>query len=163
MKFNMRRSDREITEHSEIVNILQNCDTVRIGFANASEPYIVPMSFGIEDSGGALTLWFHSAKEGRKLDMLRSNPRVCFEADCAHALIAAEDACGYGMDFDSVIGYGVLKICSDAADKRKGLLSLMTHYAPKREFSIPDAALGSVAVLRLDVEELTGKRHSSAS
>ena len=44
-------------------------------------PYIVPLNYGYEYADGELTFYFHSAKEGRKLEILKKNPTVCLELD----------------------------------------------------------------------------------
>ena len=49
----------------------------------------------------------HCAKEGHKLDLIRSNPNVCIEVESDVELISGGDvACKYGASFASVIGRG---------------------------------------------------------
>ena len=55
--------------------------------------YIVTMNFGYEWEGRLPAFYFHCAREGRKLEMMRSNPRVCFELDCGHALRTGPAPC----------------------------------------------------------------------
>ena len=71
----MRRSDREIADKSEIIRIIEKCDVCRLALSQNNAPYIVPMSFGYEYADNKLTIYFHCAKEGRKLDIIRENPR----------------------------------------------------------------------------------------
>ena len=154
----MRRKDREIKDKKDIFDVLGKCDVVRLGFNGAYHPYIVPMNFGFETNGEKLTLWFHCAPEGRKLDLIRRDAHVGFEADCSHNLIADEKACGYTMEYESVIGCGDIHICDDNTEKRRGLTAIMQQYAPGREFNFADSELTSVCILRLDVAQVTGKR-----
>ena len=157
----MRRSDREIKSREEILAVLSKCDVVRLGINTPDYPYVVPMNFGVEAIGDSITLWFHSALEGLKLDNITKDPRIGFEADCSHNLIAGEKACSFTIEYESVIGCGNMSIPTDSDSKRSGLQSIMRHYAPNGVFSISDSELAAVCVLRLDVTQITGKRLKS--
>lgn len=39
----------------------------------------------------------HSAKEGKKIDLMKRNPEVCFEIDVGVELIRADSPCSFGM------------------------------------------------------------------
>lgn len=153
----MRRNDREIRERQEILDILNKCEVIRLGINTPDYPYVVPMNFGIETEGQSLTLWFHCALEGSKLDLIRKNPRVGFEADCSRKLITSDKACRYTMEYESVIGYGNINICNDISGKLRGLKAVMRHYAAGEDFAFSDTELAIVCVLRLDVMQITGK------
>ncbi|MCL2112141.1 MAG: pyridoxamine 5'-phosphate oxidase family protein [Clostridiales bacterium] len=155
----MRRSDREIRDRQEIFDVLERCDVIRLGINTADYPYVVPMNFGMEADGDSLTIWLHCAREGLKLDNIKSDHRVGFEADCSHRLVVHEEASRFTMEYESVMGRGDVHVCHDADEKRRGLAALMRHYAPGREFAIPGPAVDGVCVLRLDVVEITGKRN----
>ena len=43
----MRRSDREVTDFNEIVEIINKCDCIRLGFSSEPVPYILPLNFDI--------------------------------------------------------------------------------------------------------------------
>ena len=72
----MRRNDREVTDINEIKNILNLCKTCHLAMVDGNMPYVIPLSFGYVMDGDTLTLYFHSAKEGRKIDILKRNGRV---------------------------------------------------------------------------------------
>jgi nitroimidazol reductase NimA-like FMN-containing flavoprotein (pyridoxamine 5'-phosphate oxidase superfamily) len=131
----------------------------RLALCDETQPYVVPLNFGYAESNGALTLWFHCAKEGRKLDIIRANPEAAFECDVPSELIGGTEACGFTMKYVSVLGNEHVVVCTEDEEKRAGLAALMAHYAPGRAFSIPQAALNGVCVLRLDVKTVSGKRH----
>ncbi len=154
----MRREDREVKEFDAILKIVAACKVCRLALWDEEGPYIVPLNFGYEVKGGRLTLYFHSAKEGRKLRALAAEPRAAFEMDGGHRLIEAERACGYGYAFESVVGSGRAALVSDPEEKRRALALLMRHQTG-REFSFGDAEAAAVAVIRLEVERLSGKLH----
>ena len=154
----MRRSDREITDKSDIISIIEKCDVCRLAFSKNNVPYIVPMNFGYEYINGKLSLYFHGASEGKKHDIISKNPIACFEMDCSHKLIEAEEACNYSMEYESIIGSGNIHLCTDKSDKIHALEKLMKQYAKNKDFTFPDQVLDSVTVFKLDVIEFTGKR-----
>jgi len=154
----MRRSDREITDISEIIDIIEKCDVCRLAFSDNDVPYIVPMNYGYEYENEKLTLFFHGAKQGKKHDIMRKNPVVCFELDCSHKLIEAEEAQNYTMEYESVIGTGNVRLCVEKPEKNHALKRLMKKYANDKEFTFPDHVLDSVTVFKLDVLEFSGKR-----
>jgi nitroimidazol reductase NimA-like FMN-containing flavoprotein (pyridoxamine 5'-phosphate oxidase superfamily) len=74
----LRRTDKEITDKSEIESIIRKSLVCRLGLTDNARPYIVPLCFGYTDN----RLYFHSATEGRGImrfasslmTILRSRP-----------------------------------------------------------------------------------------
>ena len=159
-KMKMRRADREVTDFDGIIAIIKACDVMRLAMIDeAGEPYLVPLNFGWEIEDGQLRLYFHSAKEGRKLDILRQNPKVCFEMDTDHRLTPAEKPCGYSFGFKSVIGWGEVELLQTHEAKARGLRAIMRHVGqPDAAFSSHDTQRVAVGVLR--VKSLTAKKHA---
>ena len=120
----MRKSDREITDRKEIIEFLLSCDTIRLGFFDEEYPYIVPVSFGLEDNGETLTLYYHGAIVGKKNELAKKNPNVCVEADHFEKYVKLND--GVTADYQSFIGFGQVFECLDE-EKSKGLKLLMEH------------------------------------
>lgn len=67
----MRRSDREITDLGEILSIINDCKVIHLAMVDDGEPYLLPLNFGYACESGAFSFFCHSAREGRKLDILR--------------------------------------------------------------------------------------------
>lgn len=154
----MRRKDKEIQTREEIVEIIEKAPVCRLGLCQDNVPYVVPMNFGYRDG----CLFLHCAKEGRKMDMIRANPRVCFEIDMDVEVVRAEQPCDWGMKFASVIGFGTASVLEDPEEKKGGLDAIMEHYSSKPQHPYPEFYLKHTAVIRVEVEELTGKRSGSA-
>lgn len=149
----MRRTDREITDIEEIESIIAAAQVCRLAMVDRNEPYVVPMNFGYRDH----TLFFHSALKGRKLDLIRANNHVCFEVDIVDGLKTADAACDWGIRYRSVIGVGRASIVDDPDKKRQALDAIMAHYSDK-SYTYGDEQIRSVAVIRVDIEQMTGKR-----
>jgi nitroimidazol reductase NimA-like FMN-containing flavoprotein (pyridoxamine 5'-phosphate oxidase superfamily) len=153
----MRRNDRELRKITDIESVIESSDVCRVAFANGNIPYIVTMNFGY-CGGASPCLYFHCAKQGRKLDMIRKNNYVCFEMDTDHELYGGEKGCDWGMKFRSIVGYGYIDILSDTEEKKKGLDSIMHHYTGRNGFYYDMSILDNTIVLKLDIRELTGKK-----
>ena len=121
----MRRKDREVTDRTVIDEIIRSCDCIRLGLNDSGEVYIVPMNFGFEHDGEKRVFYMHCAKEGRKLDIIRENPRIGFELDCGYKTLITEEACECTAGYRSVIGTGHIEILTETKDKVTGLDSLM--------------------------------------
>ena len=158
----MRRKDREVTDRKAIIKIIESCQCCRIGFQDDSEVYIVPLNFGFEYDEERYVLYFHGAKEGRKIDLIAKSPRVVFEMDTNHEIYAKDNneiACAYTARFQSVIGTGKVSMVCDADEKKHGLLLIMEHTTQKCEWSFDEKMLNAVAVFKLEVEKLSCKVH----
>ena len=83
----MRRSDREITDEQELLQVISECDVCRLALNDEEVPYILPLNFGEEVSDGRLYLYFHGAAEGRKYDLISRDPQTAFEMDCSHRIL----------------------------------------------------------------------------
>jgi nitroimidazol reductase NimA-like FMN-containing flavoprotein (pyridoxamine 5'-phosphate oxidase superfamily) len=153
----MRRKDKEILAREEIVEIIRKATVCRLGLSSEDVPYVVPLNYGYRDG----CLFLHCAKEGRKMDMIRANPQVCFEIDTDVEVIQAEQPCDWGMKFASVIGSGTASVLEDPEEKKRGLDAIMEHYSSEPLQPYPESYLEHTAVIRVEVEEMTGKRSGS--
>ncbi len=81
MSNGMTRREREVTDINEIIKILDNAKVLHLGLVDGDEPYVVPMNYGYIMENGKLTIYLHGAKRGRKIDVMRENPKVFFEAE----------------------------------------------------------------------------------
>lgn len=155
----MRRSDREITDAGRIRDVIDGCTVCRIAFSSENGAYIVPLNFGYELENGRYVFWFHGAKDGRKIDMIKASERVGFEMDCGYRLNEAEYACGYSSAWKSIIGTGKIEIVSDMSDKIKGLNLIMKKCTGKDEWTYGVNMLSEVCVFKVTAQELSCKEH----
>lgn len=153
----MRRKDREITDETAIRAILDKARVLHLAMIDGDRPYVVPLHYGYTLADGRLTLYLHSAKEGRKLDVLRKNDRVAFvmETDVS-PVSGGELPCKYGAAYASVMGEGTAAILTDPEEKAAALAILM-HTQTGREFSFTPDMTDSVAIIRIDAASFTAK------
>jgi len=148
----MRRKEKEIKELAGIEEVIREAQVCRLGMSVDGKPYVVPLNFGYADQ----TVYIHCAKEGRKLDMIESNPKVCFEVDQDLGIEPADKACKFGFKFKSVIGFGKASILRDHDQKAEALKIIMAHYSDE-EFSFTEEETRRVHVIKVELDEITGK------
>lgn len=152
----MRRNDREIKEFEDIVSVMKKCDVCRLAFNTEDYPYILPLNFGMEIEDGEITLYFHGASKGRKYELIARDNRVCFEMDCSHRLVTDEEQGNCTMEYESVIGQGLVEIVPDE-EKYNALCILMKHYH-KEDFPFNKNIIPQTTLFKVTVNEVTGKR-----
>lgn len=149
----MRRNEKQITDMNEVAQILEQAQVCRLAMVDRGRPYVVPLNFGYRDR----SLYFHSAPEGRKIDVLKADPHVCFEVDELVKINKAARACDWGVSFKSVIGTGIARILEAPAEKKSGLDIIMAHYSG-RPFDYSEEMLAKTAVVQVTIHEMTGKQ-----
>jgi nitroimidazol reductase NimA-like FMN-containing flavoprotein (pyridoxamine 5'-phosphate oxidase superfamily) len=149
----LRRKEKEITDKSEIESIIHKSLVCRLGLADQEEPYIVPLCFGYDNN----TLYFHSAQNGKKIEVLKRNNRVCFEFDIEPEVQAGKTACAWGMRYRSVIGYGKASFIDDPEEKRKAICMIMGQYT-EGNFDFSEKAFQETLVIKVDIQSMTGKK-----
>ena len=153
----MRQKNREVTDQNEILEIMRRCDVCRLALNDEGYPYIIPLNFGLKCNEEGITLIFHSALEGTKLDLIKKDNRASFEMDCKHELQYFEEIGRCTMAYESVIGKGHVFIL-DEKEKAEALQLLMDQYHPGKHAYYNPAAISRTAVYILKVETVTGKR-----
>jgi nitroimidazol reductase NimA-like FMN-containing flavoprotein (pyridoxamine 5'-phosphate oxidase superfamily) len=148
----MHREDREITNIALIEDIIRNSLVCRLGMSRNDQPYVVPLCFGYSDN----TLYFHSAGDGLKLDILQQNSSVCVEFDIDQKVIHGDKPCKWGMQYRSVIGFGQATVVSAPEEKQRALAAIMQHYSG-RSYDFSQAEIKSVIILKVEIQSMTGK------
>ena len=152
----MTKRELQITDESQIRAILDTAKVVHVGMCVDNEPYVVPMNYGYCLEEGKLVIYLHSAMAGKKLDMIRENPRVFIELDCDRQPFEGEKPCQYGLAYSSVMGRGTARIIEDVSEKIEAMKLLMKTQTQK-DFEFTERLVSIVAVIRIDVEEYTAK------
>ncbi len=148
----MRRSEKEIVASEQIEEIIRNAKLCRLALCQDDWPYIVPVCFGYEDG----VIYIHSARAGKKIDILRSNARVCFEFDIDVEIQPGISNCDWGVRYRSVIGFGYAEFVEDEREKTRALNILIQHYGGTPT-AYPEKMLRKTEIIRIIIERMTGK------
>lgn len=157
----MRRKERAVTELAEIIKIMEKCQVLSLALNGGDYPYVVPVNFGVDEADGQVTLYFHGAGEGTKIERLKSDSRAAFCMSAEEVLELKAPACGSTMRYESVCGRGRIKVVTDPEEKVKGLACVMRQYDREGACGVEfnEAVTERTTVLKLSVEELTGKQN----
>lgn len=153
----MRRKDREVSIIEDIKQIIEKCKVCHLAMVDKGKPYVIPLSFGFEIHGNSLTLFFHSAKVGRKIDILKENSEVCFEMAVEGKLGFIDNPCNSGYDYESVLGFGQVEFIEDINEKCNALTLFMKHQS-NQDFVFAEQHVNSVCVYKVVSTDFIGKR-----
>jgi uncharacterized protein len=150
----MRKTEDEIKDREEIDSILKQAQVCRLAMVEGNAPYIVPMNFGYQDN----CLYFHCAREGKKLDILRQNQEVCFEVDIEDQIVKAPgNICSWSSKYRSVIGFGKALVLENWQEKAAALNIITAHYgAAHHDFSEKEVA--RLSIIKIEINSMTGKK-----
>ncbi|MHC1726908.1 MAG: pyridoxamine 5'-phosphate oxidase family protein [Syntrophobacteraceae bacterium] len=148
----LRRKDKEITDIVEIEGILEEARVCRLALCGEDGPYMVPLNFGYRCG----QIYIHSAAEGKKIDLMRKDDRVCFEVETKVEISPGESPCKWSMRYRSVIGYGKAYFLEGAEEKREALGIIFGHYS-SAAFEVPGSACEKLAVIRIQINSMTAK------
>jgi len=159
----MRNKANEVTDKDEILQILDNCERCRLGFSDGGVPYVIPINYGFTfGSDGELTLFFHCAREGRKIDIIKKNPVVCFEIDCDYRMNPHSNPGKFAIKYESLIGSGTIEIVEDFQEKRMILGNMIRKFRKYNPLYHPtpwtDDRINEVAIMKLVLDEYKAKR-----
>ena len=145
---------KDIIELDKLEEIISKCKICRVGMVDGDEPYVLAMNFGYEDQ----TVWLHCAKEGKKIEVLKRNNKVCLEFDADHKLFARHEhvACSWRFAYRSVLIHRNAIFVDDYDEKIKGLNIFMRNYSDKAfEYSKP--SVNNIFIIKVPIESITGR------
>lgn len=150
----MRRKDREIKNLPEIEAVIRQSKVCRLAMCDNGIPYIVPLCFGYKDQ----ILYFHSAKQGKKIEIISKNNQVCVEFDIDHEITTGKKACDWSMTYSSAIAFGVASLVDNTEEKQQALDIIMKQYGFQGEFEYSKSSLEKTLIIKVEINHLTGKR-----
>lgn len=145
----MRRKDRERTEKAFLDQVLAEAEELWVGFNTGGAPYVLPLNFAHVDG----SLYLHCAVEGRKLELIRQDPRVGFSTAAGIVIVREK----FTTRYRSVCGVGRAVILEDAAERQRALDIISERYQALCPRPASEKMLARTAVIRIDIEEITGK------
>jgi len=152
----LRRKDAEVKGKKAIESIIKRATVCRIALSQNNLPYIVPVAFGYKDD----CLYFHSAPEGKKIDIIKQNNDVCFEMDVDCEFVKkSEQPCNWTMKYQSVIGFGKAFFVDIPEGKKAALNVIVDHYSDTpQEYTYPENVISNTAVIRVEIDSMTAKK-----
>lgn len=147
--------NRTITDRKEIDEIINRCRYCYLSMTGKDGlPYVIPMNFGYKDG----VFYFHGAKEGKKISILKERPDVCiaFSTDQELRWQNEDVACSYSMKYRSVLAYGKAEFIEDPLEKEDSLRILMGKFVD-REFKFNTPSIREVCCWKITNVNLEGR------
>ena len=153
----MRKANQEITDPKILEAILQKATIVRLAMVDNGLPYLLPFNYGYSDN----CIYIHSAPAGKKIDVLRYNPQVCFEVEDETATVEGDIACRWSTMYRSVIGYGKAEFVSGFDEKIQALDIIMQQHGAPANMEFDPKEIEFIVVLKLKIDSMAGKQSSN--
>lgn len=149
----MRKTEAEITDRTEIEEILGLAKLMHLGMNGPDGPYVIPLIFGYQQN----RIYFHTGPKGKKRDLLAGDKRVCFEIDIEVNMAPNQDPCSWNCDYRTVVGYGQATVLEDHDERTAGLNVIMRKYDGK-DHQFPEKHLRRTTVLCIEIDSMTGRK-----
>ncbi|MFQ7496801.1 pyridoxamine 5'-phosphate oxidase family protein [Faecalibacillus intestinalis] len=146
-----------MTDLNKIIEIIKNNQCCRLGFIDQESVYIVPLNYGYLYNNKHI-FYFHGAKVGKKINLIKQNNHIGFEIDNNHQLVEGKTPCQYSMKYQSIIGKGHIELIEDNEEKKLGLQLIMKNVA-HQDVTFSNQMISNVAVMKLIVDTLSCKEH----
>jgi len=150
----MRRSDKAITDETEMEAVIRRAEICRLGLITNNHPYIIPMAFTYEPG----FFYMHSSKKGLKITAMEENPNCCVEIDMDVETRPHEVACKWGMAYTSIVAFGRTELIQDPAEKTRILDLIMAKYDPESHPEYLEKMIKNIAVIKVAITSMTGKK-----
>lgn len=152
--------EREITDINEIESILSSARVCRVALIDGDFPYIIPLCFGYNLTGGKLEIYFRCEEKGKKMDLIKADSNAAFEIDKLHEIVKSDANCGFAAQYHSITGTGTVESVT-GIEKITGFNLLMKKYfgdSPENKYS--EQTLNSFAILKLTAAKFCCKEHN---
>jgi len=145
---------KQITDTNEIEAIIASCKICRIAMIDGELPYLLAFNFGYRNQ----TIYIHTGKTGKKLDVLAKNNKVCVLFDTDHELFFRNQpvACSWRQRYRSVMAHGKAVKVEDFEQKTAALNIFMQNYA-EQQFTYSTPAINNIEVFEIKIERMTGR------
>jgi len=150
----MRRKEKEITKRDELDQIIHNSLICHLSCSLNDQPYVVPLSFGYDGNA----VYFHTAREGKKNDILSVNPHVCLGFEHEIQILPDSNlACLWSFRYQSVIATGIAEVINNPQDRLYAIKQIMLHFSDG-DWEVSEKELSRITIWQVILTEVTGKK-----
>lgn len=155
----MRKKSREM-DAAWALEVMDKAPYITVSMTDGEGmPYAVPLSLARTDEQ---TFYFHCALEGKKLDILQTNPNVCLTAVTKCKPTVGPKDGSFTLEFKSAIAFGRAELVTDDTEKREALRAICLRFLPHHMEAFDAAverSMSRTAIVRITLTEPpVGKR-----
>ena len=160
----IRRKDRAVGDETWIEAFLQRAPFGVLATAQQDQPFMHGILFAYDPQ--QRVIYMHSAAEGRTIENVRMNPKICFTVAKMGRLLPHLRASGFSVEYSSVVVFGVARLVDEPEEMLYGLGKIMEKYAPHLQPGtdyrpLSDADLQGVAVYCIEIAGWSAKRRQT--
>ena len=152
----MRRQEKQIPSKNEIIEILKKTRYITIAMCEKNSPYLVTLTHGYDPKQNVI--YFHCAKKGKKIDILRKNNLVWGQALIDNGYIPGKCDHLYTTTHFS----GKVTFINDRDEKKHALETMIQQQelVPEQVIKqqITEKSVKNVHIGRIDISYLSGKK-----
>ena len=149
----MRRAEKEVADPAFVRAVLGRAPYLVLALNDGGAPYAVPLCVAVAEG-----VYLHMATAGRKLDLLRADPRAAFVAVAGADVVPGATACATGVRADSAAGTVRCVVVDDPAERRRALDAFALKYTGAVPEAYPAGVLASTVIVRLEPIAVAGRR-----
>ena len=149
----MRRKRQELSREDTAAILERRTSGVLALAEEGGFPYAVPLSYVYTGD----KLYFHCAKSGHKLELIRQNLKASFCVVDQDQIVPEE----YTTYFRSAIVFGRMQVVEDEGEKRAAIEKLALKYAPDSTVEDRKQVIQKewepLCMLEMELDHVTGK------
>jgi nitroimidazol reductase NimA-like FMN-containing flavoprotein (pyridoxamine 5'-phosphate oxidase superfamily) len=152
----IRRNEKEISDINEMVAILDEAKYVVVAMCKDDEPYLATLSHGYDRERNCI--YFHCAKEGKKVDILKEQNKVWGQALMDKGYV--QGSCDHLYATTQFMGR--VTFVEDRDEKRQALEVMINALDddPQKllDTQLTEKSIQGVEIGRIDIEYMSGKK-----
>lgn len=160
-EYHPRRPEKMISRQEELFEIIRGQKFMTLALCRDTEPYLVTVNYAFDPAENCF--YFHCSPSGKKVDYLRANPKVWGQILEDRGYL--HGACNHAYRTVQFNGYA--RFLENPEEKRRALCLMIEQLEsdplPVKKRFIEGSNLQNVAVCRVQVENMSGKKNGLES
>ncbi len=156
MRATMRKKKMQINDPAEVEGILARGKILFMAMSHGDQPYVVPMNYGYDQG----RIYMHTGHKGLKIEVLAENPKVSFTLIDEWEMVPNELPCKWDTTYQSAVGFGLASLVEDPEEKIAGLEAVSRQAGHTGAMEFPPEKVNQVALIKIEIEQLTGRRNT---
>ncbi len=153
---NLKRKEKEISDKNEMLAILENAEYITIAMCANNEPYLVTLSHGYDRDRNCI--YFHSAREGKKIDILKEQNKVWGQALLDKGYV--QGSCDHLYETTQFMGR--VTFVENSGEKKYALEVMINALEDDPQIvldtQLTEKSIEGVQIGRIDIEYMSGKK-----
>jgi len=153
----MRRVEREVNSKLEIKNIILKGSILNLGLNSSVFPYVVPLNYIFKEENDNWFIYFHSAKQGYKIDLINKDERCGFTIYNDLGVKLKEKSNSGTNLYECIMGTGYICEVKEFQEKHEIAKKLLRKYGYVEDIQIENEVIEKTYIGKITIKEISGK------